>query len=300
MKKRILVVAGVMSLSTVFAQDLTSKKGETILPEADDWSIGIDANPLLNYFGRMLSGAGSTAPTFEFLDGSLMHIVGKRFTDANTAQRAILRLGFGSAHSTAMIADMTATAPTFPAVPAMLEDKMTASYKHIGLGAGIEKRRGSTRLQGLYGADAMLVFMGTSEKYEYGNGLSATVNAATGSTGFTSSIMTGGSNITTDTYGNAARVTEAKSGSTFGIAIRGFIGAEYFFLPKISVGGEFGWGLMFSSTGASSYTTESFNPGTNNAGNQTIEGGKSGGMAIDVDQNLSGTGSGTLRLNFHF
>ena len=104
MKKSTLVLACLLGCSATFAQDLTSKKGETILPEAGDWSIGVDAAPFLNYFGRFLSNAGGTAPTFEFLDGSLMHIVGKRYVDETTAQRAILRLGFTSSSSTASTA----------------------------------------------------------------------------------------------------------------------------------------------------------------------------------------------------
>ncbi|MCB0429770.1 MAG: hypothetical protein H6585_07545 [Flavobacteriales bacterium] len=292
MKKSTLVLACLLGCSATFAQDLTSKKGETILPEAGDWSIGVDAAPFLNYFGRFLSNAGGTAPTFEFLDGSLMHIVGKRYVDETTAQRAILRLGFTSSSSTAMIGDASSTTPpTFPNLPAMVEDKMKSSNKHIGIGAGIEKRRGKTRLQGLYGADGMIVFMGSSESYEYGNAMTATSNAAAISSNF-------GTNITTDTYGNAARVTKMKGSSTFGIVVRGFIGAEYFILPKISVGGEFGWGLLFGKMTATSTTTESSN-GTN-TGTQTIESGKGGAFGIDVDQNMTGTGNGTLRLNFHF
>ena len=49
MKKSILAVAVLLGTSATFAQDLTSKKGETYLPESGDWSISIDATPLLGY-----------------------------------------------------------------------------------------------------------------------------------------------------------------------------------------------------------------------------------------------------------
>jgi hypothetical protein len=42
MKKSIALVALAFGVTSAFAQDLTSKKGEPILPEADDWSVGID------------------------------------------------------------------------------------------------------------------------------------------------------------------------------------------------------------------------------------------------------------------
>ena len=56
MKKTALALALAFGISGAFAQDLTSKKGEPYLPEAGDWSIGIDANPLLNYMGNLFSG----------------------------------------------------------------------------------------------------------------------------------------------------------------------------------------------------------------------------------------------------
>ena len=45
MKKTIVLVALAFGSISVSSQDLTSKKGEPILPEAGDWGIGIDATP---------------------------------------------------------------------------------------------------------------------------------------------------------------------------------------------------------------------------------------------------------------
>jgi hypothetical protein len=297
MKKSTLLIAALaFGATAAFAQDLTSKKGETFLPESGDWSIGIDATPVLNYVGNFIGGNGAnTAPTWNFLNAN-QTIIGKMYTSETSAYRAILRLGFTSNSQTAMIADATQTTPpTYPNLPTMKEDKFKAGSHFIGLGGGLEWRRGKTRLQGFYGFDGMLWIAGSSQKYEYGNTLS------TGSTPVGVGASTNfGANITTDTYGNAARVTEWKSGMTFGIGVRGFVGVEYFIVPKISIGGEFGWGVGYTMMGASSTTTESIGGTPATVGTQTIEGNKQSSLMLDVDRNAFGTGNGTLRLNFHF
>jgi hypothetical protein len=43
MKKSVFMIALAFGVSSAFAQDLTSKKGEPILPEAEDWAISMDA-----------------------------------------------------------------------------------------------------------------------------------------------------------------------------------------------------------------------------------------------------------------
>ncbi len=295
MKKSTLFVAAIaMTATSAFAQ-LTSKNGDVVLPESGDWSIGIDATPVLNYFGNMIGGNGlNVAPTWNHLNVNNT-IVGKMMTSESTAYRAILRIGFTSNSSKAMIGDQNVTtAPTFPTLPAMVEDGMKSSTRFIGLGGGLEWRRGKGRVQGFYGADAMFWMAGGKSTYEYGNTLDATHPVTAGNT------TNFGSNVTIDTYGNQARVTEMKNSSTLGIGARGFIGVEYFILPKLAIGGEFGWGVAFVSTGASSTTTESIG-GTGPAiGTQVIEGSKSSTLMLDTDKNAFGTGNGSLRLNFYF
>ncbi|MEJ0030541.1 MAG: hypothetical protein WDO15_09285 [Bacteroidota bacterium] len=47
--------------------------------------------------------------------------------------------------------------------------------------------------------------------------------------------------LETTFLGGGARVTEDKQGMNFLVGARGFIGVEYFIIPKISLGGEFGY-----------------------------------------------------------
>lgn len=291
MKKICLLLAIASGVPGIFAQDLTSKKGEPILPEANDWVIGVEVNPFLDYLGNIIGGASS--PSWNFLNSN-QTIVGKLFKDEKTAYRAMARIGFNSDKTTVQIADVTATA-TYPDVPAMKEDSRTISGNFVGLGAGMEMRRGKTRLQGFYGADALLWIKGSKIKHTYGNAITATspVDTTSNTTSFS-----GGSNITTDTYGNTARVLTNKAGTVLGLGARIFIGAEYFIMPKISISGDFGWGIGFSSTGKGSRTVESTDGSV--VATQTVTTDKSSAFSLDVNRDAFGTGNGSLRLNLHF
>ena len=249
MKKIFLFFASVALVGTMNAQ-LTSKKGENYLPEAGDYAIGADASSMLSYFGNMLNGGTNTGFGMGFTNGATA-ITGKKFMTDKMAYRGMVRVGFGS------------TSVTTPATTG--EDVVKTSYNNITLGAGIEKRRGTTRLQGYYGAMALVSLGGSKTSYEYGS--QAALNAP----------------------------IETKAGSTFGLGVRAFVGAEYFVLPKISIGGEFGWGLGFTSTGATSNTVAD-----GVGGNTVTEGGKSSSFGLDTDNNAFGVAPAAVLIHFHF
>jgi len=287
MKKMFLTLVSVFAVLAILnAQDLTSKKGEAYLPEADDWAIGVDAAPFLNYFGGFLSNAGAAAPTWNFFPGT-QTIFGKMFIDSETAYRGKIQIGFGSNSVTDMVADRNvATPPAYPALPALVENKWVNSGSVIGLSAGLEKRRGSTRLQGFYGAEGGIFMASSKDAFTYGNNLVAPNAGNPGVTVDADDIFAGSGNIINDTYGNAARVLERKNGSVFGLGLRGFIGAEYFILPKLSLAGEFGWGLNIASQGKTVVDIESIGAvagGGQVTGQQTLEGVKAGGFNLNTD-----------------
>jgi hypothetical protein len=305
MKKSVLVIALAFGVTGAFAQDLTSKKGEPILPEAEDWAISMDASPIFNYVGNAFNGSTSNnAPGTSWLNSD-QTIIGKKFIDEKSAYRVLVRVGFTNETTKAMIADATVTtAPVYPEVPAMVEDKMKVRNTNIGVGLGKEFRRGKTRLQGYYGADAMIWISSGKTLYEYGNALatSAPIVTVANSTNF-------GSNITTDSYGNAARITERKTGMTFGLGVRGFIGAEYFIFPKISIGAEYGWGIGFQTTGKGKQTVESISGTTIGSIETETAGSSKFGFDTDMNNNTifgfngsgsGATGSGSMRVTFHF
>jgi len=326
MKKSVLALAMAFGVTGAFAQDLTSKKGEPYLPEAGDWSIGIDATPFFSYAKSFIgAGAGASAPTFNFLNSGTQTIVGKMYKDEKTAYRGIVRIGmsgqtFKNNIATAQSA-ATNAAQSYPTVAPTVEDKAKISSHMIGLGAGIEMRRGKTRLQGYYGGEAFLWLSGSNQKFTYGNSATAPtadpyvqVNNSAYTTDFTTvSGYTGAANlgVADGAVGGAAgRVIERKAGSTFGIGVRGFIGVEYFIIPKISIAGEFGWGLGYAMQGKSTLQVESQSTTSTGAyATSTVETTKAGNshFILDTDSNPMsnanyniGGPNGTIRLNFHF
>ena len=317
MKKSVLVIALAFGIANAFAQDLTSKKGEPMLPEANDWAISMDADQIFTYLGNAFHGTNASgAPGVNWLNGN-QTIIGKKFIDEKTAYRVLVRIGYNSTSTKAMIHDASVTtAAVYPAAPAMVEDKMSAHNTNIAIGLGKEWRRGKTRLQGYYGADIMIWLTSTGTKYSYGNGLVAPTasSAGVGVAGNTTTFNdpnSGMTNLDSIPYANS-RVTKYKSGMGFGIGIRGFIGAEYFIFPKIAIGAEYGWGLGFQTQGKGTISTESIatpsGSTTEIVGSTDTKVSGSSKFGIDTDLNQgnmfgfkgSNTGTASLRVTFHF
>ena len=118
-------------------------------------------------------------------------------------------------------------------------------------GLGKEWRRGSTRLQGFYGADALVGFSSTKWTETNNNAGNASFNA----------------------------------GTSINLGVTGFIGAEYFLFPKMSIGAQYNYGLQIASNGAPEYTPAIGNP---------IKGESS------TDFSLGNVTSASINLTLHF
>ena len=248
MKKSLLILAMFIGGAVTAQENMTSKKGTPILPEAGDWSIGIGANSTLEYFGNLMNGDNS-APRFDWQNPQNV-LQGKMMKDENTAYRVKLRLGMGSTKREGQNFDKENDG-IIEADSATVKTSAT----NINLGAGIQKYRGKGRLKGIYGGEANI-------------GLSGGKTTA---------------DATNYSYEN-------KMGSTFGFEIRGFIGMEYFFAPKMSLSGEFGWGISISSTGEGEETTN-----VTGLPAMTSKTGKSSSFGLDTDN-----ASGAIVLGFYF
>lgn len=238
MKKFTLAILAVVFIAgSVLSQDIKSKNGWPILPKKGDCALGIDASPVLEYFGNLMNGnTYNSSPSFAFTAANPLAIYGKYFTSDNTAFRAMVRVGFTSdTYKNYVIEDLSTPDPD-----KTVEDKLKETEMNIVLGAGIEKRRGKGRVQGLYGIQGKLMFGNSKDTYEYGNEFSGT---------FTSPTSTDWSSYPPTSGQVSSRLTETKSGSTIGIGVDAIVGVEYFFAPMISVGGEFSWGIGINSTG---------------------------------------------------
>ncbi len=340
-----LSVYSIAILSSIaYGQDLTSKKGEPILPEKDDWCISIDANPFLNFIGNAFNKGGvvtttnggvvvvqNQAPTWNFLSNG-QNITGKYFKDEKTAYRASLRLGFGGNTVRQGVTNRMLSAPStsvngYPVQGQLLENRWRKSSASVGVSIGIEKRKGKTRLQGYYGGEAGIYLSGSRDAFQYGNNLAVNVtnsgpNTPQNVTVSNDDLMVGANNVVAaNSIGltganNAsvggpelARILTRKNGTTFSFGVRGFVGAEYFIAPKISLGGEFGWGLGLGITSKGQTVWEStgnpnkVSPQANSdvIGTTIIKGQRKGYWGFDNDNNTGLWGAtGSLKLNFYF
>lgn len=284
-KVTFLLSAILLVVLTVNAQEeLKNKQGVPILPAAGDYVIGVDASPIFNFFGNFVK-INSGAP---FADPSSMNFVNtnnaifaKYYVDATTAFRANVRIGLTSTTDKEYVMQDGQSNPLVT-----VEDKAKYGNTNVILGLGMEKRRGSSRLQGFYGAEAQLMFAGTSKKYTYGNAFSSSNTTPT---------MTNFNPSDPNVLSGSARITQSKSGSTIGIGARAFVGVEYFFAPKISVGGEFGWGLAISSQTDGKVTTESWDFANSSVKTTETKSGGAGYMGFDTDNF-----SGCIYMLFHF
>jgi hypothetical protein len=268
--------------TTTSSGPIMSKRGFPILPQGGDWGISFNAIPVLNYVGNSFNNTVGNSISAAFPATNV--ITARKFTDDNTAYRAMLRLDLGtttnkfnSTNDVAKNADPNSTAT--------VEDKEVSKNSNIQIGGGLEKRKGMGRVQGIYGAMAMIGFgrgagigAGT-HTYTYGNSFSSTTPTPT-SHNFDGNATTPGT-----------RTTKSQTAGGFMIGVVGFIGAEYFIAPKLSLGAEFQWGPSYSMTGKSTTTTEDFSTGVVKSTTTTTAGGSS----LNV-----GTGVTSINLNFFF
>lgn len=270
---------------------LVSKKGVPILPESEDIGLTINGTPFINaitgIFGDSNARFNPNNQLFGFVNGRQTIRV-KYFTDANTAYRVGVNIGYTSNTYNSNIAQAGAPAET-------VEDKLTRTTSRIELLGGIEMRRGKGRLQGYYGGQARIgLGDGEKEKYTYGNDYSQADNNdlgdATLQTDFSTIDPQGEINLV-----GTSRTTESKTSGGFRIGADAFIGVEYFFAPKISIGGEFTWGITYDTGGKVTTTTEQENAAANGVDETETE--TPGNSSFTL-----GTGNlqGDVLVNFYF
>jgi hypothetical protein len=270
MKKTVLFVAALVAASTVSAQtgEITSNRGENWLSQDGDWGLTFDATPFLNYAGNLFNNTADNGGVAFTWANPLFAIQGKKLIDANTAYRGKLRIGFGSNKTTTLVESIPGTTPV-----SFVEDVEKVGGTNIVLGAGLEKRVGSTRVVGVYGAEAFVAIGSDKTTFEYGNVLSS-------------------NNV-------VSRVTEDKQGSRFGLGVGAFAGVEWFAAPKLSLSGEYSWGISLNSRGEGTISREQWNPTLNNnqGGIETSETKTGKTSSFGLDTGVSGV---TVGLNFYF
>ncbi|MES2616332.1 MAG: hypothetical protein V4613_00550 [Bacteroidota bacterium] len=261
-----LLIAG--NLSAQLQPVLKNRKGIAILPQAGDIGFGFSANPFLYYFGNILNGNTSNqSPNITYAAPN-QNIFFKYMKTNNLAYRGYFRIGLNSNTNNTNVADKTPGSQA----NAVVKDVQKTKNNIIGLGFGIEKRRGQTRVQGYYGGEFFINYnSGFDTKTKYGN-----------------SIQYEDTGVIRNTILNSA--------STFTIGVRGFAGVEYFIAPKISIGGELGYGPSFNFRSSNEITTESYDfPSSTLTTTKVSTSPRSSGFSLDTDNY-----NGIIKLLFYF
>ncbi len=261
MKKFVVLIAAAVATTATFAQDIMSKKGEAFLPETGDYALGFDAVPLFNvlkFNNNNTIGAGYANP---FQAAVLV----KRFDDAKVATRVGLNLTLGS---TKMIEEVPEFQGGTASAEDVVENETTTTGFNLYATLGREWRRGNTRVQGYYGGEGILALGGNRTSTSYGNDF--------------------------EDLPNGEYDEQVKSGTSFGIGARAFMGVEYFVLPKLSINLEYGFGLLanFGAKGEREYTVVADG---NDSQEVEEDGSKTNALGLGTD-----VSQGSVRVIFHF
>lgn len=278
----ILCMASAASAQTLIIVEekpvLTNKRGVRILPQAGDMSIGISASPFFSYFGNMFTDNGvNKAPLFTNNGPGLNF---KFFVTDNQAIRAGLMANFGKNYYYGN--------PTSNAVAGTtVTDRMRTTNEEFGINLGYEWRMGMGRLQGFLGAQMTAGYSRTLTEYSYGNEMNATYPNP-----WTWNFVSG-----TEAQ-VASRPMSVKNAANISVGLSGFVGVEYFFAPKMSVGGELGLGVYYTNQGKTEFKSQTWNA-TSGVAEETI--------VENHDTNLPSDGfgvktmpQGNIFVNFYF
>lgn len=287
--RKIVVIALLFASFALYAQDeatnnLKSKNGKLILPQQGDIGFGIEGTQFVNFIGNLFNEAGTNTLNLN-LPANTQTFCLKLVKDQNTFYRGKLRIGYISEKEREYIQDADHASNPEKTV----EDEFTQKQTNIELAFGIEKRKGINRLQGFYGFEAGFGISNQKYVYEYGNELDADVNLPMHSTNFGNNI-----DFSTNPDGYPMRALERKVGTTFAVRSGLFIGGEYFFAPKLSFAGEFGWNIIFTSQGEGNTTYEYFDLANTN--DKEFETKTAGESSFYIDN----TPTGLLTLNLYF
>lgn len=217
-----IVMAGLLPFMGMNAQEKAEKQ---YLPEAGDWAVGVNVMPLLKAIGGNDLGAvnkfgGSVAPFTEDVS-----ILAKYMLTDKTALRANVGFMFGTDKNRQYVQDDKALLDN-PLSEDKVVDAQRINQNGMSLNLGMEFRKGSKRVQGVFGAGVLFAFQKTKYKYEYGNAMTSANQQPT-------AYDWGGG-----VYQNGYRPLEEASNGTFYTGLTGSVGVEWFVAPKISLGAE--------------------------------------------------------------
>lgn len=269
MKIKILLASACMMLASTTYVD-AKKPEKNYLPEAGDVTIGVNAIPFLNYLGNVFGKNDKNkinpekiggVPAVPGLDNPTMSIFGKYFLTDQTALRLNVGIGINSITQSGYVTD-DAAALNDPLSVAEVED--TYKYRNSGMSiaVGYEWRRGSKRLQGFWGGQAILAYSNSKHFFGYGNAITE-INQDPSQYDDFNNWDFSVTQPTLENIGNNSRLLMQSDGRSWTYGLGGFVGVEYYIAPKISIGCEMSLNLLWTTGGKKYQKSERFNPDFN-------------------------------------
>lgn len=245
MKKLIVIIlSACLFPAMLWAEE---KQQKQYLPEEGDWALGIDVVPILKYIGNAFNGTngsnelshvgGTPFTSGHFGNQGLMptvSIMGKYMLTDEWAVRANVGLMISSANDKAYSIDDKALAEN-PFSEAKVVDGARYDRNGMSMLLGAEYRKGSRRIQGVFGAGLLFAFQNSKETYSWGNALTE-INQSPTSHSF--------ANMPTLPTGYRA-LKQNGAGSDFYLGLTGSAGVEWFVAPKIALGAEVNLSLYY-------------------------------------------------------
>lgn len=248
MKKFIAIILSACLFPGILWAEEKEKK--QYLPEEGDWALGIDVVPVLRYIGNAFNGTigtndlthvgGSpfTSGSTNFRDRGLMPTVsfmGKYLLTDEWAIRANIGLMLSGENEKAYSTDDKAMLEN-PLSETKVIDKAHYSRNGMSLLLGAEYRKGSRRIQGVFGGGILFAFQNNKSTYTWGNALTE-INQSPTSHQF--------NNMPAAPVNGYRILKENGSGSDFYTGITGSAGFEWFIAPKIALGAEVNLSLYY-------------------------------------------------------
>jgi len=262
MKQFKLLILAALTLVTVTAR---SQEAEVqYIPKSGDYALSINAIPFTRYIGQLFNGAlandysefagqayiGNDVNTAPFQKITpMMSISGKYFLDDETAIRVNLGLIYQRTFTKSYSLDDAERAVN-PFSQKKVIDTYLSKNTGMSLMAGLEKRVGKARLQGVYGAGLLFALNNQVKEYTYGNAITD-INQ-------NPSASNGGGVAAKDGFSSNRLLKDYNLGASWHLGIVTFVGVEYFLIPRMSIGGEVNFTALASFDRAQYQELEGF------------------------------------------
>lgn len=280
--KKFFLFCSVLSVNVAFAQttNFTNKRGFEMLPKAGDFSVAVDAVPILDFALNAVNIMNNTGQTAQLPNG-INGLSVKYFWKDDVAFRGSFDISRERGTENIYF-DNPVDVFKNVATPGELVDSYTEVFNQSLITLGIEKRRGYNRLQGYYGADLAIISYRTKESTEYGQAFNKDA--------FDAGYMA---------LGDERELSYKERGFAFGL--RTFVGVEYFVAPKISLGAEYGFLFIRESGSRGESEFESWDAVSGGEPKSIIETEKGGSSFRGGITTSDITGlNGQIKLNFYF